>query len=209
MTSLTNTRGSAGASAEAWRRQLRRARPWWRRALDALGWWPDTRTGASQRAGVVGEQRTAALIDPLRRAGWSVRHDLAIPGSRANVDHMLIPPHGQYAIVLDSKLWSAKRGPVTVRNGRLVHGGEDRQRAVETVLWEASKVRAALGVRVVPLVVVHSAPVTPGLAVDGVTVVGADQLLPLLHMHARRSRPNPARVLHIAQAAARALPDYT
>jgi hypothetical protein len=199
---------TAGASAEAWARQLRRARPWWRRALDALGWRPDTRTGAAQQAGAVGEQRTAALIDPLRRQGWHIRHDLAIPGSRANVDHVLIPPHARYAIALDSKLWSKRYGALGVIGGRLVHGTADRHRAIETATWEAERVEAALRVRVIPPIVIHSAPVTPRLVVDGVQVIPAEQLLPLLHACARHGRPDYARVQRIAATAAVTLPDY-
>jgi hypothetical protein len=205
---MTTSTHAAGASAASWERELRRNRPWWRRALDALGWWPDTRTGAAQRAGAVGEQRTAALIDSLRRTGWSVRHDLAIPGSNANLDHVLIPPHGRYAIVLDSKLWSRKRGQVGVRHGRLVHGTHDRHTAIGTVEWEAAKAGNALGIPAIPLIVIHSAPVTPGLDIQGVRIVDTEQLLPLLHACGRQGRPDPTRVRRIATTAVRALPDY-
>lgn len=176
--------------------------------LDRLGWWPDTRTGATWTAGAVGEQKTAALIDPLRHAGWAIRHDLAIPGSRANIDHLLVPPHARYALVLDSKLWSMKRGTVAVHHGRLVHGTADRRRAVETILWETGKVCDALGITAIPLIVIHSAPVAPGLTLTGVTVTAADQLLPILHAHAKTAPPEPARVRRIAHNAARILPDY-
>ncbi|MFL6217548.1 MAG: nuclease-related domain-containing protein, partial [Actinomycetes bacterium] len=43
---------------------------------DAVAW----------RRGASGERRTARLLDPLERHGWAVLHDLAVPGSRANVD---------------------------------------------------------------------------------------------------------------------------
>jgi hypothetical protein len=43
---------------------------------DAVAW----------RRGAVGERRTARLLGPLERHGWVVLHDLALPGSRANVD---------------------------------------------------------------------------------------------------------------------------
>lgn len=207
-TELRSVHG-AGTSAEVWARQLRRARPWWRRLADWLGMLPDTRTGAAQRAGAVGERKTAAIINPLTHAGWHIRHDLAIPGSRANVDHLLIPPHGQYTIVLDSKLWSRKRGTVAVRHGRLTHGVEDRSSSERAVLKEAGAVQERLRIQAVPLIVVHSAPVAPGLSAQGVPVISADQLLPLLQAHARRGRPDPARVKRLAATAARLLPDYS
>jgi hypothetical protein len=44
------------------------------------------------RRGAAGERRTARLLDPLERHGWAVLHDLAVPGSRANIDHLVIGP---------------------------------------------------------------------------------------------------------------------
>jgi len=43
---------------------------------DALAW----------RRGAAGERRTARLLGSLERQGWMVLHDLALPGSRANID---------------------------------------------------------------------------------------------------------------------------
>ena len=43
---------------------------------DAIAW----------RRGAVGERRTARLLGQLERHGWAVLHDLALPGSRANID---------------------------------------------------------------------------------------------------------------------------
>jgi len=34
----------------------------------------------------------ARLLGPLGRQGWVVLHDLAVPGSRANLDHLVIGP---------------------------------------------------------------------------------------------------------------------
>jgi hypothetical protein len=38
------------------------------------------------RRGAAGERRTARLLGPLERQGRVVLHDLAIPGSQANID---------------------------------------------------------------------------------------------------------------------------
>ena len=46
------------------------------------------------RRGAAGERRTARLLSPLERHGWAVLHDLAVLGSRANVDHLVIGPGG-------------------------------------------------------------------------------------------------------------------
>jgi hypothetical protein len=58
-------------------------------AAAGLGWRlrfrpsPDTR---AWRRGAAGERRTARLLAPLERHGWAVLHDLAIPGTAANID---------------------------------------------------------------------------------------------------------------------------
>jgi hypothetical protein len=39
------------------------------------------------RRGAAGERRTARLLDPLERHGWAILHDLAVPGSRANITY--------------------------------------------------------------------------------------------------------------------------
>jgi hypothetical protein len=58
---------------------------------DAIAW----------RRGAAGERRTARLLSPLERQGWVVLHDLAVPGSPANLDHLVIGPGGVF--VVDSK----------------------------------------------------------------------------------------------------------
>jgi hypothetical protein len=50
--------------------------------------------GIAWRRGAEGERRTARLLGPLARQGWVALHDLAIPSSRANLDHLVIGPGG-------------------------------------------------------------------------------------------------------------------
>ncbi|HET7519752.1 MAG TPA: nuclease-related domain-containing protein [Actinomycetes bacterium] len=70
------------------------------------------------RRGAAGERRTARLLGPLERQGWVVLHDLAVPGSRANLDHLVIGPGGVF--VVDSKHY---RGRLQLDpSGRLWHG---------------------------------------------------------------------------------------
>ena len=61
--------GVTVAAGVAWRLRFRVA-------ADTLAW----------RRGAAGERRTARLLAPLERRGWAVLHDLAIPGTQANVD---------------------------------------------------------------------------------------------------------------------------
>jgi len=64
---------------------------------------PDT---LAWRRGAAGERRTARLLAPLERRGWAVLHDLAIPGSQANLDHLVIGPGG--VVVIDSKQYRGR-----------------------------------------------------------------------------------------------------
>ena len=66
-------------------------------AAVAAGWrlrFKSSPEAVAWRRGAAGERRTARLLDPLERQGWAVLHDLAVPGSRANLDHLVIGPGG-------------------------------------------------------------------------------------------------------------------
>jgi hypothetical protein len=110
-----------------------------------LGWLlrfrssPDT---VAWRRGVAGERRTARLLAPLERRGWAVLHDLAIPNSAANIDHLVIGPGGVMAI--DSKQY---RGQLQVdRDGMVWYGRHLLVSALRTTLWEADQADEVLGI---------------------------------------------------------------
>ena len=67
-----------------------------RPSSDAIAW----------RRGAAGERRTARRLAQLERHGWAVLHDLAVPGSRANLDHLVIGPGGVF--VIDSKQYRGR-----------------------------------------------------------------------------------------------------
>jgi hypothetical protein len=54
---------------------------------------PSAQARAWQR-GAHGERQTARLLDRLGRDGYVVFHDLALPDSPANLDHLVIGPSG-------------------------------------------------------------------------------------------------------------------
>jgi hypothetical protein len=138
--------------------------------------------------GAAGESATALLLDRLPARRWVVRHDLRLPGSRANVDHLVIGPTGVW--VIDSK---AYRAPLSVRRGQVWAG--DYPVHVGPVAWEASRVSRLLGVSVVPLVAVHGVGLRRrGKRCAGVRVIPAPSLVRRL----RRGR----RVLGRASVAA-------
>jgi Nuclease-related domain len=125
------------------------------------------------RRGAVGERRTARLLDRLTCDGNVVFHDLAIPRSPANVDHLVIGPSGVF--VIDSKQWtgSVHQGS----DGLAWHNHYPLDRTLETVRWEAATVSRVLGTRAAALLCVHGAHVHGGgLEAQGVAVVPAHLL---------------------------------
>jgi hypothetical protein len=134
---------------------------------------PDAR---AWRQGAAGERRTARLLDPLERHGWAILHDLAVPSSQANLDHLAIGPGGVF--VIDSKQYSGRLQLDS--SGRLWHGRYPLAPTLRAVSFEADQAAQVLpdpGVAVVPIVAVHGAQVPWGKVVtDGVPVVAARHL---------------------------------
>lgn len=198
-------RTGAGASAAARARQLRTPAV---RIADHLG--IPTRRGrqaARWTAGAEGERRTARRLAPLTREGWTVLHDRALPGSRANLDHLAISPNG-VVIVPDTKRWSAY-WPVTVQGGRLYHGDRDVTDRLKGLRHEADTVSRILGVTAVPVVVMDG-PRLDGapLQIDDIRIIPAGQACRHLRSLAstRPGHPHPGR---LAADAARRFPPYT
>jgi hypothetical protein len=101
-------------------------------------------------------------------------HDLAVPASRANIDHLVIGPGGVF--VIDSKQYSGRLQLDS--SGRLWHGRYPLAPhcAVEFEADQAAQVLADPQV-VVPIVVVHGAQVPWGkVVINGVPVVPARRL---------------------------------
>jgi Nuclease-related domain len=164
----------------------------------ALRFRPSLDAGAWRR-GAVGERRTARLLGPLEREGWAILHDLAVPGSRANLDHLAIGPGGVF--VIDSKQY---RGRLQLDSfGQLWHGRYPLAATLRAVEFEADQAAQILpdpGVAVVPIVAVHGAQVPWGKVVmNGVPVVPARRLPSML-----RELPavlGPERVVGLADQA--------
>ena len=170
----------------------------------AAGWaaiallaWP--RRDADRWArGAAGEQATAALLAGLAPRRWTVLHDLAVPGSRANIDHLVIGPTGLW--VVDSK---AFRGNVQARWGRVRVGGVPLSTAA--VRWEAEVVSDRLAVPARPGIALHG-PRLPRRArrCDGVRVVAATMLTRRLRRGAwLRPRLSAGEVKEISDRAER------
>jgi Nuclease-related domain len=80
-------------------------------AANAAGWGlrfrPST-DAVAWRRGAAGGRRTARLLSHLERHGWAVLHDLAVPGSPANLDHLVIGPGGVFVIDSSGRLWHGR-----------------------------------------------------------------------------------------------------
>jgi Nuclease-related domain len=159
---------------------------WFRPSAGAVAW----------RRGAAGERRTARLLGQLERHGWAVLHDLAVPGSRANLDHLTIGPGGVF--VIDSKQY---RGRLQLDpTGRLWHGRYPLAATLHAVSFEADQAAQVLpdpGVAVVPIVAVHGAQVPWGkVVINGVPVLAARRLPSLLR--ALPALLGPERVADLA-----------
>lgn len=144
----------------------------------------ESAAAARWRRGAEGEELTAELLAPIRYLGWVVLHDLRVPGSAANVDHLVIGPSRVWLI--DSK---ARRGRIKVLgDGRLWYGRTCLDDSLAVVRWTAQSVGRVLTTRsasdavvVQPVVCVHGArlPLSP-LSWDGVVLVETGDLVELL-----------------------------
>jgi hypothetical protein len=103
---------------------------------------------------------TRKQLAKLERAGYRAWHDIAIPGTEDQIDHLAIGPAGVFAI--DSEAWD-KRLPVRTRNARqLWHGPFSMQDRLEHARgeseWAAKRLSSVLGTPVT---------VRPAMAVYG------------------------------------------
>jgi hypothetical protein len=171
-------------------------------AAMAAGWtlrFQPSPEAVAWRRGAAGERRTARVLAALERQGWAVLHDLAVPRSQANIDHLVIGPGGVF--VIDSKQY---RGRLQFdQSGRLWHGRYPLAPAVRAVSFEADQAALVLtdpDVVVVPILAIHGTQVPWGKVVaDGVPIVPARRLPSML-----RQLPavlGPERVANLAARA--------
>jgi hypothetical protein len=149
-------------------------------AAGLVGWRLRFRVSQDARnwqRGARGERRTARQLARLTRHGWVIFHDLAVPDSRANADHVLIGPAGVF--LADSKNW---RGRLAFApDGTLWHGSYPLTATLATIGFEAAAIADALavpGLAVEPLLVVHGSTIPWGEQyLGGVAVLPADRVV--------------------------------
>ncbi|HET9077287.1 MAG TPA: nuclease-related domain-containing protein [Acidimicrobiales bacterium] len=137
--------GAAAAAAGTW--ALRAGRPGTGGVLWAVAAgaglllsrpWFGGRDVSRWSRGAAGERRSAEILAGLPGRRWVVRHDLSIPGSRANIDHVVVGRTGVW--VIDTK---TTRAPVTAGWRRVYFG--DRALDTASVRWEADVLGERLG----------------------------------------------------------------
>lgn len=97
--------------------------------------------------GARGERVLGSTLDPLRAEGMAVLHDRRIPGSRANIDHIVVSAAGVF--VIDAKNYKGRverhdRGGWFSTDYRLYVGGRDKTALVARMAKQAEAARTAL-----------------------------------------------------------------
>lgn len=159
--------------------------------------------------GAEAEKRTGKTLTRLIESGWEVLHDLKVPGSKANLDHVVIHPSGLFLIYIDTKAWHAKNAKIRFDRGRLMYGPWNKTQQVETVRWEAEQLAKHVGLTVVPVIVcdqgnVVGMPGSPNMfKVDDTYVIGSDSLYEALRRMDQLTGPDPVKVSSVARTIGR------
>lgn len=96
--------------------------------------------------GAAGEEKLAAELDNV--PGLLMLHDRRVPGTRGNIDHIIVAPAGVF--VVDAKNHKGRieirdRGGFFKTDNRLMVGGRDCSDLAEKMGWQVDAVRIALG----------------------------------------------------------------
>jgi hypothetical protein len=138
----------------------------------------------SWATGSEGEALTARALEQLKIDGFVILHDRRIPGSPANIDHIVIGPPG--VAIVETKSYS---GRLRVRGDDVyVAGRRKTLSTVEEARREAVAVNVALagqlerrGLKVRPILCVHRADLPLfGASPAGVSIVDGHGLVKLL-----------------------------
>ena len=162
--------------------------------------------------GAKAEQRTGRQLDRVKRMGWGVLHDRAIPRSKANLDHVVIHPSGKFLVYIDTKAWHAKNARIKWDGHRLMYGPWNKTDKMQTVEWEASRLHEETGLPVVAIIAcdrgnVIGPPATPGVIQVGDTyVVNSDTLCRALVSMDQLDGSNPDRVRQVKRDVERKFP---
>jgi hypothetical protein len=140
----------AVAEDAEWRESMKEKRPVLGRVVTAITpkpqITPESQGTKAWKTGAEGERRVAEVLTGV--PGIEVLHDRRVPGSRANIDHIVVGPTGVY--VVDAKKYTGEittrdKGGLLKSDLRLYVGTRDQTKLVEAMLWQVDVVRRALG----------------------------------------------------------------
>jgi len=146
--------GTAGASGRHKHERLhaqreQKVKSKWGRGLGrlALAFTDDPQSTRAWRTGAVGEERLGRFFASNLPESVIALHDRRIPGSRANIDHILVAPNGIW--VIDAKLYRGKverrtLGPIWRREPAVFVAGRDRTKLIHGMARQVAAVRAAI-----------------------------------------------------------------
>lgn len=106
---------------------------------------PEKQSTTAWATGAVGEERLGALLSSVASDDLAVLHDRRIPGSRANIDHIVICRTGVW--IVDAKRFQGRPelrvegGILRPRVEKLFVDGRDRTRLVDGVIKQVELVR--------------------------------------------------------------------
>ncbi len=113
--------------------------------------------------GAKGERKLGEALDKLRSEQIVVLHDRQLPGSRANIDHIVVAPSGIF--VIDAKRYTGKvelrtSGSIFRPGPNLLYvGGRNQTKLVEAMGRQVDAVAGVLA----PVVITLDAPIRPAL----------------------------------------------
>jgi hypothetical protein len=168
-------------------RRLRAKHPRIGGLLHALS--DEPQTTKAWDTGALGEERLGATLNELASDRLRVLHDRRIPGSRANIDHIVVTPTGVY--VIDPKRYAGRPrlkvegGVIRPRSEKLLVGSRNCTKLVDGVLRQVDVVRSVIGedvpVHAVLCFIEADWPLIGGtFETRGVSVLWPRKLYPLL-----------------------------
>lgn len=109
----------------------------------------DPQSTRAWERGAIGEERMASRLAELPTDTFRVLHDRRIPGTRANIDHIVVSPSGVW--VIDAKRYTNKRPELRVEGGiirprveSLRVGGRDQTNLVTGVQSQVERVTGVI-----------------------------------------------------------------
>ena len=144
-----------------------------------------------------GAEREPAIAKRLADlpAGFTVLHDLRLPGTETRLDHLVVSSGGLYLV--DAKRYS---GHLVYSKKMLWHGRFPIVDKLETLVWEAETLSEVIGREVVPVMCFVDAVLPQPVATLGSVIVCRASVVHTVvrSTHATMSATELARVLDVA-----------